>query len=152
MKARYAIAAGLILNGRYELSRHAPLSIFGRNIQACQPRRNVMQGFELMQNQQANACETASDQSYQCCFVFIRLGGKLRKLRAAFQKRIAIGFQKCLVSPLRADMEFRGVGFQVSYFNIHLIKERWRCLRYGCVSYQCCGASMGVVPFLLKRL
>ena len=109
MKPGHAIAAGLILDDRHQLSRHAPLSVFGRNIETCQPGRNVVQGFELLQNQQANSCETAIDQSYPCCFELIWLCGKLGKLRAAIQKRIAIGFQEYLVSPRGAYLQFRGV-------------------------------------------
>lgn len=59
MKPGHAMPARLILNGRHKFSRHAALSVFGSDIEACQPRRNVMQGFELMQNQQTNAGETA---------------------------------------------------------------------------------------------
>ena len=79
-----------------------------------------MQGFELMQNQQANAGETTVDQSDQCGFIFIRLGRKLCELRGAIRKRIAIGFQECLVALRGADLQFRGVWFQAGDFDGHL--------------------------------
>jgi len=76
MNPGHAMLTGLIFNGRHEPSRHAALAKFRSHVEARQPGLNIMKGFELLQNQQANAGETAVDRSDQYRLIFIGLGGK----------------------------------------------------------------------------